>query len=138
MRFVLDASITIRWCIRQQQTPSSIACLQAMPSSEVFVPSIWPVEVASVISRELNKGTIALDDAVGFFQMLGKFDITVATANADAAYLFQAARRHRLTGYDASYLELAIALGLPLATADDEMQAAAIRAGVPLLLPPTP
>ncbi len=109
-----------------------------MPSSEVFVPSIWPVEVASVISRELNKGTIALDDAVGFFQMLGKFDITVATANADAAYLFQAARRHRLTGYDASYLELAIALGLPLATADDEMQAAAIRAGVPLLLPPTP
>src|SRR5947209_12796433 len=42
-----------------------------------------------------------------------------------SALLFKAAPRlaeqHRLTGYDAAYLELALRLGLPLATLDQEL-----------------
>lgn len=43
------------------------------------------------------------------------------------------ADRHRLTIYDATYLELAIRRGLPLATLDQELRVAAEREGVPLL-----
>lgn len=43
------------------------------------------------------------------------------------------ASRHRLTTYDATYLELAIRLALPLATLDRRMRAAASAEGVPLL-----
>jgi predicted nucleic acid-binding protein len=43
------------------------------------------------------------------------------------------ARAHRLTSYDAAYLELALRLGLPLASRDQALQAAASREGVPLL-----
>lgn len=41
--------------------------------------------------------------------------------------------RHRLTLYDAAYLELAQRLQLPLATLDQELRAAANALGIPLL-----
>ena len=40
------------------------------------------------------------------------------------------ARLHDLTVYDAAYLELAVRLGLPLASLDDKLKAAAAVAGV--------
>jgi len=41
--------------------------------------------------------------------------------------------RYRLTSYDAAYLELALRLGLPLASLDSELRLAAQTEGVPLL-----
>ena len=43
------------------------------------------------------------------------------------------AREHELTAYDAAYLELAMRLGLPLATGDRKLRTAARRVGVGLL-----
>jgi predicted nucleic acid-binding protein len=43
------------------------------------------------------------------------------------------ARQAQLTEYDASYLELALRLSLPLATLDVQLQRAAKNAGLPLL-----
>jgi predicted nucleic acid-binding protein len=42
-------------------------------------------------------------------------------------------RAHRLTAYDATYLELALRRGLPLATGDKALRKAASTAGVALL-----
>lgn len=44
------------------------------------------------------------------------------------------AREHNLTVYDAAYLEIAMREGLPLATLDSGLRAAAERAGVELAL----
>jgi predicted nucleic acid-binding protein len=43
------------------------------------------------------------------------------------------ARSERLTAYDAAYLELALRLGLPLATLDRDLAVAARRRGVTVL-----
>jgi predicted nucleic acid-binding protein len=43
------------------------------------------------------------------------------------------ARNHRLSVYDAAYLELAQREGIPLATLDADLQKAAAAAGVGLL-----
>lgn len=45
------------------------------------------------------------------------------------------ARAHRLSAYDAAYLELALRRGLPLATRDDKLTAAASVVGVPPFAP---
>ncbi len=44
----------------------------------------------------------------------------------------QLAEQHKLTAYDATYLELALRRGLPLATRDKPLAAAAQKAGVEL------
>jgi predicted nucleic acid-binding protein len=43
------------------------------------------------------------------------------------------ARRERLTTYDAAYLELAMRLGVPLATRDQPLRRAAARTGTQVL-----
>jgi len=43
------------------------------------------------------------------------------------------ARRHNLTAYDATYLDVALRRSLPLATRDRDLAAAAREAGVPLI-----
>jgi hypothetical protein len=48
------------------------------------------------------------------------------------------ARSQNLSAYDACYLELALRLGLPLATLDAGLKAAAVAAAVPIYQVPTP
>jgi predicted nucleic acid-binding protein len=57
-------------------------------------------------------------------------DVSLSTAWHDTLAL---ARSHHLTNYDAAYLELALRRGLPLASRDKALQAAARLEGVPLL-----
>ena len=57
-------------------------------------------------------------------------DVSLSTAWHDTLAL---ARSHRLTSYDAAYLELALRRGLPLASRDKALQAAARPEGVPLM-----
>jgi predicted nucleic acid-binding protein len=60
--------------------------------------------------------------------------LPVATdAGEDEAVLMQLARRHRLSVYDASYLEFALRRGLPLATLDTALSDAARAEGVLLV-----
>ena len=55
-----------------------------------------------------------------------------STPEAEEA-MRQAARRRKLSAYDAAYLALAGRLRLPLATLDNRLQSAASAEGVPLV-----
>ena len=57
-------------------------------------------------------------------------DVSLSTAWHDTLAL---ARSHHLTSEAAAYLELALRRGLPLASRDKALQAAARLEGVPLL-----
>ena len=63
--------------------------------------------------------------------------LPVSVDEEGAAKVFQTilslAGSNGLTSYDASYLELAMRLGLPLATDDGDLASAALQAGVKLL-----
>jgi predicted nucleic acid-binding protein len=55
------------------------------------------------------------------------------TPNLALGNVLNLARSEGLSAYDASYLELAMRRGLPLATKDDDLAKAARRIGVTLL-----
>jgi len=133
MAFILDASIAVPWFAVSQQTIYSQMVLAQTPGTEVHVPAIWPIEVASVLLKELNKGEITSADVDRFLALIDSFDIRVASNEASIPVLFESARSLRLRPPDATYVDLALQLGLPLATADDKMREAAQRAGVVLL-----
>ena len=69
----------------------------------------------------------------GFLARLARLPISIA-AIPDEARLMDLSRRHRLTFYDAAYLELAQREAIPLATLDKELVAAARAEDVSLIL----
>ena len=135
MSFVLDNSVTMRWFFGDGQ-PQEIAyagkVLDAMKHTHGLVPVTWGLEVANVIARAEAKNLVTEARSVEFLEMLEDLDIDVDSATFARAMTdtLQLARRYSLSAYDASYLELALRLGIPLATLDTDLQTAAKKAGV--------
>ncbi len=135
MSFVLDNSVTMRWFFgdgKPQELAYAGKILDAMKKTSAHVPAIWGLEVANVIARAEAKGLVTEARSEAFLEMLEGVDIEVDTATSAHALsgTLQLARRYKLSAYDATYLELAMRLGLPLATLDEDLLKAAKRAGV--------
>ena len=137
MTFVLDASVTMCWLFldgKPADRAYALKVLNAMKQPDVIalVPATWGLEVANVIAKAETKGLTNEAQSKAFLEMLGSIDIKVDAATFPKALsdTLQIARRYVLSSYDASYLELAMRTGMPLATLDQELQKAASKAGV--------
>ena len=135
MSFVLDNSVTMRWFFgdgKPQELAYAGRVLDAMKQDNAIVPLTWGLEVANVIARAEAKGLVTEARSGVFLEMLADMDIDVDMATFAHALTdtLQLARRYKLSSYDASYLELALRLGRPLATLDEDLQKAAKKAGV--------
>ena len=137
MNFVLDASVTMCWFFldgKPAERTYALGVLDAMKQSETSarVPVTWGLEISNVIGKAEMKGLITEAQSGAFLEMLGSIDISVDTATFSKALsdTLQISRRHRISAYDASYLELAMREGLPLATLDEDLQKAANKAGL--------
>ena len=135
MNFVLDNSVTMRWFFgdgKPRELAYAVKVLEATKEANALVPVTWGLEVANVIAKAEAKALVTEARSGAFLEMLGDIDIEVDTVTFVYALsnTLQLARRYRLSAYDASYLELALRLGLPLATLDEELQKAAKKAGV--------
>ena len=83
------------------------------------------------------KGLVTEAQSEAFLEMLEGVAISADSATFSKALsdTLQIARRYRLSAYDASYLELAMREGLPLATLDEDLHKAANKAGVKRFAP---
>lgn len=135
MSFVLDNSVTMRWFFgdgKPQELAYADKVLDALKKASALVPVTWGLEVANVIAKAEAKDLVTEARSGAFLEMLEGVDIEVDSATFAHALsdTLQLARRYKLSAYDASYLELALRLGLPLATLDEDLQKAAKKAGV--------
>ena len=135
MKFVLDASVTMRWFFgdgKPQELAYASRVLDAMQEADALVPVTWGLEVANVLAKAEEKALVPEARSGAFLRMLEEADIEVdgATFRHALSDTLQLARRYKLSAYDASYLELALRLGLSLATLDEDLQKAAKKAGV--------
>ena len=130
----------MRWCFDETANPYAEFILERLESGsdDALVPVMWLYEASAVLSRAQNRGTLAAQKAGEFIDELQSLNI--ATDPESTARIFPDVHRvavtYRLTSYDASYLELAIRRGLPLATLDDGMIRASRAAGVSVLAAP--
>ena len=132
MPFVLDASITLCWAFADEEHPVATAALDRIQQGQAQVPSLWWFEVRNSLLTNERRGRLTEAETASFLRNLGQLSINVDRVPADAG-LLTLARQHRLTVYDAAYLELAQREGLKLATLDTALHRAAKVAGVPLL-----
>ncbi len=113
-----------------------MAVLDRLTETGAFAPQLWPVEALNGLLTAERRGRISVDTRRSLAGFLSDLPISIDDETAsrtwrETAYL---AETHRLTAYDATYLELARRLRLPLATADKPLIAAAVATGAPLLL----
>jgi predicted nucleic acid-binding protein len=133
--FVLDNSVTMRWFLGDGKPPELAYAgrvLDAMKRTNAVVPVTWALEVANVIAKAEARAFVTEARSETFLEMLKDVDIEVDTSTFAHALsgTLQLARRYKLSAYDASYLELSLRLGIPLATLDEDLQKAAKKAGV--------
>jgi predicted nucleic acid-binding protein len=123
------------WAFREELTPFAERLLTDLVAGEALVPAIWPLEVANVLLVSERRGRINRVDVARFTELLLGMPIRVHGATEGFAFeeALPLARDTGLSVYDASYLELAGRLGLPLATLDAALVRAAGKVGVTIL-----
>ena len=133
--FVLDCSIAMAWLFNDEATPKTETLLTRLTTETALVPAWWFIEITNVLAMAERKGRIAPNQSDAFIADLGKLAIEWDDEAPRRAftYLLAICRRHRLTSYDAIYLDLAVRRNLPLATLDDDLRKTAKKLGVRLL-----
>jgi predicted nucleic acid-binding protein len=132
---VIDASVTLSWVYSDEHSAASDALLARVANQGAVVPSLWRLEIASALQNGIKRKRIDAAYRDSSIQKLLRLPIETDPDTNDYAWTttLQLADVHRITVYDASYLELALRRGLPLATRDEQLTAAAGAAGAILL-----
>jgi predicted nucleic acid-binding protein len=135
MSLVLDASATLAWLLPEELTGAITAAFDLIADDCAWVPGLWRIEVANSLSVKLRRGRITPLQRRESLVDLKLLPIYCHQETNDHVWgrTLELADLHRLTIYDATYLELALRLSLPLATLDEDLRIAAHQEGVPLL-----
>ncbi|MGA9868065.1 MAG: type II toxin-antitoxin system VapC family toxin [Acetobacteraceae bacterium] len=132
MTFVLDASVTVAWALEDEESKEASAALALIRAGGASVPAVWYFEVRNTLLVNERRGRITQPATSAFLRELSSLPIVTDRAPKDAE-LLSLARLHRLTIYDAAYLELALREYASLATLDSALMRAARELAVPLV-----
>ncbi len=135
MSFVLDASIALSWCFSDEANAESWSLLERLETETAHVPSLWALEMSNILILAERRSRITYAHVVLSLELLGSLPIQTDEETSYRAFheTSQLAYKEKLTSYDASYLELALRLGLPLATKDKSLAKVAKKLGINLI-----
>jgi predicted nucleic acid-binding protein len=133
--FVIDNSVVMSWCFKDETSKYTDAILGHLELATAYVPAIWPLEVSNVLLVAERKKRLSQADSSRFISLLFELPIIVEQESPERmlSEILALAREYKLSSYDASYLDLAMRKGLPLATTDKNIIAATKRSNVTIL-----
>ena len=134
--FVVDNSIVMSWCFKDETNQYADIVLERLSEATAFVPSIWPFEVVNVLLVAERKRRLSKADSVRFITLLSQLPIIVEHERPERimADLLPLSRANNLSSYDASYLDLSMRKGIPIANLDTRLIEAAKMANVPIFV----
>lgn len=134
-RLVLDCSIVMAWCFEDEANEYTDSILETLSSSEALVPAIWQLEIANVLLVGERRKRLKEADTARFLELLRELPIATDAETWEHALRETLAigREQGLSSYDASYLELAMRNGIPIATQDIALRKAAKNCGVSVI-----
>jgi predicted nucleic acid-binding protein len=132
MAFVLDVSVAAVWALADESSSVAESASLRLKREIALVPPIWWYEVRNLLVVNERRQRLTVGESALFLELLSSFPIQIDPIEDEQA-IFGLARRYRLSFYDAAYLAVAQRNRLPLATLDQNLKAAALAEGVPLL-----
>jgi predicted nucleic acid-binding protein len=119
--FVVDSSVGVSWATISQSSSVTDRLLDDVASGIPFVvPVLWMFELANSLLVLMRRKRIDHREFSRARSILGRLTPVVDDAGPRFALrgISDLAERHALSVYDATYLELALRRGLPLASRD--------------------
>ncbi len=134
--FVVDNSVVMSWCFKDETNQYADAILDCLSDATAFVPSIWPLEVVNLLLVAERKKRLSEADSVRFITLLSQLPIIVEHERPERMMkdLLALGRSNNLSSYDASYLDLSMRKGIPIATLDTRLITASKKTNIPILM----
>ena len=135
---ILDCSVTMAWCFEDECDELADAVLGVFGQTEVWVPALWPVEVANVLLVAERRDRLTSAGSARFVELLAGLPILVDGGTHERALgsVLSTGREMGLSAYDATYVDLAVRLGGLVATRDKSLMRACDGAGIDLFEAP--
>jgi len=124
MPFVVDASVVGSWVLPDENHPEALTALDRLKDDEAFVPSLLWYELRNLLLANERRQRITPAQTAAALNLVQELPLRL-DGQADSDTTLQLARAHKLTIYDAAYLELAVRRHLPLVTFDTALAEAA-------------
>jgi predicted nucleic acid-binding protein len=120
------------WGFDDEISPYANSLLARIPHLSAVVPTLWITEVTNALLVGERRKRITVAETSKFLSLLTTFPIMVDKENSERVWqnALSLARSHNLSTYDATYLELSIRLGLPIATLYEKLKTAGKALGV--------
>ncbi len=136
MTFILDCSVTMAWLFLDEMNDYTESILDALQKNKrAIVPGLWTWEVSNVLLVGERRGRITHVQAIGFWEILKALPIIIDEQAVIHAHdtTYHLAHEHKISAYDAAYLEVALRQQAPLATMDKQLIKVAQAMGVHVL-----
>ena len=123
MKYVLDASVAVKWVLPEVDSEKAIELQEAfeMTLHELIAPDVLAVEVAHALTRAERRGALLVGEAMS---RLSRIYASLPELHVYLPLLPRAvdiSSRMRLGVYDCLYLALTEREGCQLITADDRL-----------------
>jgi predicted nucleic acid-binding protein len=130
LSFVVDCSVAARWLLPDGASSYTDAVFELLATQDAVVPLLFVSEFSNVFLKLSRQRKLTPKLALGAVQRFSALGLEVDRNTPDPERLFTLAEHYALSAYDATYLELALRRGLPLACWDGGLKAAAEKAGL--------
>ncbi|MSQ51954.1 MAG: PIN domain-containing protein [Betaproteobacteria bacterium] len=130
MSFVVDCSVAARWLLPDESTPYTDAVFELLNDQDAVVPNLFLSEFANVFLKLARQRKLSQQNALGAVKRFASLGLEIERGTPDPERLFTLAEHYAISAYDATYPELALRRGLPLACWDGGLKIAAEKAGL--------
>lgn len=132
MTVVIDSTVALNWVMPDERDPKAENLLHAVAVDGAIVPALFRIEVGQGLLMGVRRKRVPASFPREAIALLDTLPLSFDADGAELAWTtcLHLAATYGLSLYDATYLELAVRLGSPLATFDKELARAAVQAGV--------
>jgi predicted nucleic acid-binding protein len=124
MRYVLDASVALKWVLDEPNVDRALFLRKEydlLGVTELIAPDIFPVEIAHVLSKGFRQGKLTADEANSHLADILTSAPQLIPSSDLLPRAFAIAQETRTGVYDALYLALGESETTPVVTADGKL-----------------